>query len=119
MKMSQEVQKAVAECGPGLVATASKDGKPNVSAKGTLRVLDDEHLVFADVKSPRTVANLKENPQVSVICLNSQKKGARIWGKAEVITSGGAFDKMAEEMAARDRKLNHMVKIYVEDALAF
>ena len=29
----------------GWVATASRDGMPNVSIKGSVRVLDDEHLV--------------------------------------------------------------------------
>ncbi|MFW6147646.1 MAG: pyridoxamine 5'-phosphate oxidase family protein [Thermodesulfobacteriota bacterium] len=49
---------------------ASTTGKPNISAKGPLRVLDDEHVVFADVASPRTVTNIKENPQVAIICLD-------------------------------------------------
>ncbi len=52
MKMSPQVKDAVADCSPALVATASKAGKPNVSAKGSLRVIDDEHLLFADIRSP-------------------------------------------------------------------
>ncbi len=120
MKISDEVKKAIAECGPALVATASKSGKPNVSAKGSLRVLDDEHLVFADSKSPRTVANLKENPQISVICLNAkERKGCRIWGKAEIITSGDLFNQWNKEIAARNMKLNHVIKITVDEAVAF
>ena len=35
----------------GWVATASKSGMPNVAIKGSLRVLDAEHLVFADLFS--------------------------------------------------------------------
>ncbi len=120
MKMSDEVKKAVAECSPGLVATANKAGKPNVSAKGSLQVLDDEHLVFCDTRSPHTIANLKENPQVGIICLNpSTRKGCRIWGKAEIISSGDLFDQFSEAYAARNMKVNHVVKISVEDALAF
>jgi len=120
MKMSDEVKKAVAECTPALVATANKAGKPNVSAKGSLRVVDDEHLVFADIRSPGTIANLKENPQVGVICLNpSTRKGCRIWGKAEIVTSGDLFDKLVQEYAARDMKVNHVVLVTVEEAVAF
>lgn len=119
MKMSEEVKKAVAECGPALVATASKSGRPNVSAKGSLRVLDDEHLVFADVRSPRTIANIRENPQVGIICLNpATRKGCRIWGKAEVISSGELFDKMTKELATRNMKVNNVVKIAVDEAIA-
>lgn len=120
MKMSEEVKKAIAECGPALVATASKSGKPNVSAKGSLRVLDDEHLVFADTRSPRTIANLRENPQVGIICLNAAtRKGCRVWGRAEVLSSGELFDKIAKEVAARNMKLNNVIKITVEEAVAF
>ncbi len=120
MKMSEEVKKAVAECSPALVATTNKAGKPNVSAKGSLRVLDDEHLVFADIRSPRTIANLKENPQVAVICLNAAtRKGCRIWGKAEIMTSGDLFNQLSKEFATRNMKVNHVVKITVEDAIAF
>ena len=31
------------------VATVSPDGKPNLSAKGSLCVWDDDHLLFADI----------------------------------------------------------------------
>ena len=120
MKMSEEVKKAVAECSPALVATTSKSGKPNVSAKGSLRVLDDDYLVFADVFSPRTIANLKENPQLAIICLDpATRKGCRIWGRAEVLDSGDLFDQMAAEYAARKMKVNHIVKIAAEEAIAF
>lgn len=118
MKMSAEIQKAIAESGPAMVATVSKSGKPNVSPKGSFRVLDEEHLVFADVHSPRTVSNLKENPQVSAI-LMKDRKGVRVWGKAEILSSGALFDQFAKEFSARGRQVNHVVKILVEDAAVF
>ncbi len=61
-KMSEEVKKAITEIRPGLIATANKAGKPNVSPKGSFRVLDDEHVIFADIFSPRTTANLHRLP---------------------------------------------------------
>ena len=33
----------------GWVATASPEGVPNCTPKGSVRVIDDEHLVFADL----------------------------------------------------------------------
>lgn len=71
MKMASGVMKAMAAYGPALIATADKRGWPNGSAKGSLRVLDDEPLLFANIRSPRTVANLQENPQVAVVCLDA------------------------------------------------
>ncbi len=120
MKMSQQIKDAVADCSPALVATASKAGKPNVSAKGSLRVIDDEHLLFADIRSPRTIINLKENPHIAVICLNpATRKGCRIWGRAEIINSGDLFDQLAKEYAGKNMKVNHVVRITVEEALGF
>ena len=120
MKMSQEVKNAVADCSPAIVATVSKAGKPNVSAKGSLRVIDDEHLLFADIRSPRTITNLKDNPQVAVLCLNpATRKGCRIWGRAEIMTSGDLFDQLTKEYAGKNMKVNHVVKITVDEALGF
>lgn len=119
-KMSEEVKKAVAECKPGLIATASKTGKPNVSAKGSLRVLDDEHLVFADILSPGTLANLKENPQVAVICLDpATRSGCRVSGRPEIFDSGPLFDQFHQEYAARKMAVKHVVKIAVDDSYTF
>jgi len=87
-KLTDEAKKAIEEIRPSLVATASMAGKPNVSAKGSLRVLDDEHVAFADIASPRTVTNIRENPQVAVISLDAEaRKGCRIWGKGSILNS--------------------------------
>jgi predicted pyridoxine 5'-phosphate oxidase superfamily flavin-nucleotide-binding protein len=119
-KLSEEAKKAIAEIKPSLVATASAAGKPNVSAKGSLRVLDDENVVFADVASPRTVANIKENPQVAIICLDAAaRKGCRVWGRGEILDSGSIFDSMAEALAKRDMKVKNVVKVAVEEVETF
>jgi len=63
-KLSEEMKKLVERQRLGFVATVCPDGTPNVSPKGTVSVLDDEHLIFADIRSPGTVANLRTNPNV-------------------------------------------------------
>jgi predicted pyridoxine 5'-phosphate oxidase superfamily flavin-nucleotide-binding protein len=114
-RLSDEVKKMIAEIRPGIIATASKDGKPNVSAKGSFRVLDDEHVIFADINSPRTIANLKENPYVSVLVIHPKTlRGCRIWGKGEIIDSGSLFDQLNTEFVGKGLKVNHVVKIKVD-----
>ena len=114
-KITEEAKTVIGAMRPAYVATASKTGKPNVSAKGSVRVLDDEHVVFADVHSPRTITNIKENPQVSILWLDTAThKGCRIWGKGEIIISGELFDKTAAMMASRNMKINAVVKVTVE-----
>ena len=119
-KLSEEAKKAIGAIRTAFVATASKTGKPNVSAKGSLRVLDDEHVLFSDLNSPRTIANIKENPQVAIICLDTAtRKGCRIWGKGEIISSGELFDRFVAEFAARNMKVKHLVKVAVEEVETF
>jgi len=119
-KLTEEAKKIIKELGPALVATASKDGKPNVSVKGSFRVLDDEHVVFADIASPRTTANLRENPRLAAIVFNpSARKGCRIWGRAEIVDSGKLFDSMSAEFAAKKMNVRHLVKVTVEEVATF
>ncbi len=119
-KLTEEAKKIIAELGPGLIATAGKSGKPNVSPKGSFRVLDDEHVIFADIRSPRTIANLKENPQLSAIVFDrTTRKGCRIWGKAEILSSGKLFDDVSAEYAKKQIKVNHLVKVTIEDVICF
>ncbi len=115
-ELSEEAKKIIAEIHPAFVATASKDGKPNVSPKGSFRVLDDEHVVFAEMASPRTIANLRENPQVSAIVFDlAARKGCRIWGKAEILDSGDLVDALRAEFSPRQMKINLVVKVAVEE----
>jgi len=115
-KLTEDAKKVIGEIRPSLVATASKTGKPNVSAKGSLRVLDDDHIVFANVASPRTVANIKKNPQIAIICLDvSSRRGCRIWGRGEILDSGELFDKAVAEYASRNMKVRNLVKIAVDE----
>ena len=120
-KLSEEAKKAIGELGPSLVATASKDGKPNVSLKGSFRVLDDEHVIFADIASPGTTANLRENPQLSAIVFDAAtRKGCRIWGKAEeILDSGNLFDTISAEYASKRMKVQHVVKVKVDEVITF
>jgi predicted pyridoxine 5'-phosphate oxidase superfamily flavin-nucleotide-binding protein len=119
-KLTEEAKKIIAERGPALIATASKKGEPNVSPKGSFRVLDDEHVIFADIASPRTIANLRENPLLSAIVFDpATRKGCRIWGEAEILDSGALFDSISAEFAARKMEVKHLVKVIVKEMATF
>jgi len=121
MKISAEVKQLINEGMPAMVATAGSSGKPNVSAKGSAKVLDDEHLYFADTNSARTSANLRENPQIAMIFFNpTNRKGVRIWGKAEVLDSGPLFEEVSKDVLARRKaKVNYVIRITAEDLATF
>jgi predicted pyridoxine 5'-phosphate oxidase superfamily flavin-nucleotide-binding protein len=118
--LSPEAKALIAEIHPGFIATADAQGKPNVSAKGSFRVLDDEHVLFADVNSPRTIANVLANPQVSAIVLDvTTRHGCRVWGRAEVFASGDLLDGVNRALAARNMQAKHVVLITVDDFATF
>ena len=119
-KLTEDAKKLIGELKVALVATASKSGKPNVSPKGSFRVVDDEHVAFITSKSPRTMANLKENPQVSAILADlSNRKGVRIWGKAKILTSGDLVKQIAAEYAPKNIKVEEVVLVTVDECSTF
>ena len=100
------------------VATASPDGVPNATPKGTVKVIDDEHLVFADLFSRKTRENLLKNPKVAVTVIDEKShKGYQIKGAAELLTAGELFSQVSEELKKAPMKLppaTYVVKINVD-----
>ena len=77
----------------GYVATVSNDNTPNLSPKGTIMVLDESHLVFADIQSPKTIENLEHNPSIEINVVDPfSRRGYRFKGIAEIISSGDKFN---------------------------
>ena len=91
--LTAEMQRLVREQRLGYVATVCPDGTPNLSPKGTTTVWDDDHLVFADICSLRTVANLRRNPAVEVNVVDPiSRKGYRFKGTGQVFADGPTFE---------------------------
>jgi predicted pyridoxine 5'-phosphate oxidase superfamily flavin-nucleotide-binding protein len=101
----------------GWVATATTDGEPNVTPKGTVQVLDDEHVVFGDLFSLKTRKNLEQNPKVAVTVIEpGTTKGYQVKGVAELVTAGPLFEKLAAQIKEKGipMPLRYAVKIRVE-----
>jgi uncharacterized protein len=100
------------------VATASPEGVPNATPKGSVRILDDEHMVFADLFSRKTRENLLKNPKVAVTVIDEKShQGYQIKGSAELLTAGKLFEQVGEELKKAPMKLppaTYVVKITVE-----
>ncbi len=88
------------------VGTASADGMPNATPKGSVQVLDGCHLMYADLFSRKTRENLKENSQVSVTVIDmAAYKGYQLKGTAQVIDSGPLFEQVAEHLQQMRQEL--------------
>jgi uncharacterized protein len=94
IKLSEEMKELVERQRLGFVATVCPDGTPNLSPKGTVCVLDDERLIFADIRSPGTVSNLRTNPNVEINVVDHfARKGYRFKGTAQVLDTGPDFER--------------------------
>ena len=56
MRLTDEMKEMVERLRLCYVATVTPDGKPNLPPKGSLKVWDDETVVFADIASPAPCA---------------------------------------------------------------
>ncbi len=93
--ISADMKRVVEEQRLGFVATVCPDGTPNLSPKGTTTVWDTDHLVFANIRSPGTIANLQQNASVEVNVVDPfVRKGYRFKGVATVLESGPLYDKV-------------------------
>ena len=92
--LTADMKRIVEEQRLGFVATVCPDGTPNLSPKGTTAVWDDDHLVFANIRSPGTLANLRQNASVEVNVVDPfLRKGYRFKGVASVLESGALYEK--------------------------
>ncbi len=123
--ITPEMRRMVEEQRLGFAATICEDGTANLSPKGTVTILDDGHLMFADLCSPQTVKNLRANPSIEINVVDPViRKGFRFKGRGIVVDPGERFDELLERFtsgsrAVRDAKarIRHIVVMEVERAL--
>lgn len=99
-KLTQHMKQVLKQQPVVLVATSDDQGLPNVSPKGALRVVNDDKLVFANLFSLKTGANLLANPNVAVAAVDPQTyEGYQFKGWAELIDEGPLFDEIVNLLA--------------------
>ncbi len=115
--ISEEIKNFVNSQKLGYVATVSNDGAPNLSPKGTIVVMNESTLVFADIRSPQTIQNLQNNPSVEINVVDPfQRLGYRFKGECKIINEGPEFDKILDYYAnvGIKSKINSVVIVDVE-----
>ena len=100
----------------GYVATVSPDGTPNLSPKGTIAILDDSRLVFANIRSPKTIENLTKNPSIEINVIDPfSRLGYRFKGLAQILSNGKDFENILDYFKQKGIKstISHIVVIDV------
>ena len=115
--ISEEINNFVNSQKLGYVATVTNDGTPNLSPKGTIVVMNESTLVFADIRSPQTIQNLQNNSSVEINVVDPfQRLGYRFKGECKIINEGPEFDKILDYYAnvGIKSKINSVVIVDVE-----
>jgi hypothetical protein len=100
MVLDEDMRRVVREQGLAFVATVRPNGTPAVSPKGTISVLDDDHLVFLHLHSPHTIANLRDNPHVEINVVDPiVRKGYRFSGIGTVFEAGDRYEQILDHLA--------------------
>ena len=120
--LTDDMKRVITEQRLGFVATVGADGTPNLSPKGTMVVLDDDHILFGDLRSPGTIANLRANPAVEVNFVDPfARTGYRFKGRAAYVARDeSGFADLAPLFAhwgALAEGIKGIVRIKVERAL--
>ena len=118
--LTGDMKRVVSEQRLAYVATVCPDGTPNLSPKATTTVWDDDHLVYADIRSPNTRENLRHNPVVEVNVVDPvSRKGYRFKGRAAVLTEGAVHGEILEMYRRRGQDYSPQAVVLIRVERAF
>lgn len=86
MELTTDIKKYIHNSVLCWLATVSSEGVPNVSPKEIFNYYGKKHIIIANIASPQTIKNIKQNKNVCVSFIDILvQKGFQIKGKAEII----------------------------------
>jgi hypothetical protein len=95
--ITSEIKEFLEQQKLGFVATVTPDGTPNISPKGTIVGWTSELLAFANIRSPDTVNNLKNNSNVEINVIDPLlRRGYLFKGTTRILNDGQMYDEILE-----------------------
>ena len=86
MELNTEIKKYINKSVLCWLATASTDNVPNVSPKEIFNHFGTDKIIIANIASPQTVQNIRQNQNVCVSFIDILvQKGFQLKGKAKII----------------------------------
>ena len=121
-KIPQEAQELFTKVPAVVFATARTDAQPNGCIVGMKKVIDDETVYLSDQFFKKTLANIQENPKVSVIWWGDE--GAyELYGTARYVNEGPEYEEQAAWVNAAFEKMGMPIKskggVYVDVEAVF
>lgn len=110
MKMNEEIKQMLDE-NIVYLATASKEGKPNVVPIGLVHAISDNEVLIGDVWFNKTRKNLEENAQVAISFTDVKRwESYQLKGKAKIYKSGEIYEKIFDIMKKKAEKREESVE---------
>ncbi|MDD1690382.1 MAG: pyridoxamine 5'-phosphate oxidase family protein [Methanoregula sp.] len=95
VKLNADMKEAFAKMKIFPVATASKDGTPNVIPLGMVELHNDETIWITDNFMNKTLSNLRTNPKIAIYIWGPEIKGCfQIKGVTAIKNSGPEYEEM-------------------------
>lgn len=104
-KVTDEIKESLKTTKIAYLATATKDGFPNVVPIAAVKFLDDETLLISDQYFGKTLNNLKENPKIALTWWGD-KDGFQIKADITIHTDDEIFRKDVEWVKSIKDTLN-------------
>lgn len=119
MQLTPDIKTSIDQSILCWLATASKENIPNVSPKEIFQYYQSDKIIIANIASPRTVKNIKENKNVCISFIDILvQKGFQIKGSAEIIEEIHpefvAMEKVLLEMTGGNFPFKTITEITVE-----
>lgn len=99
VKLTADMKEAFSKMKVFSIATASKDGTPNVVPLAMVRLVDDETIWITDNFMNKSMSNLRVNPKVAIYIWGPEIKGCfQIKGVTAIKNSGPEYEEMKADI---------------------
>ena len=117
--LTQDMRDILASAMLAFVATVRRDG--SLSPKASTIQYDDDHLLFVDIASPQTIANLRNDPRIEINSVDFiRRRGYRFAGTAQVLETGHPIYEWGRAWLLKhhgpEYPTNHVVLIKLQSA---
>ncbi len=103
--LTTEIKKYIDQSVLCWLATSSLDNIPNVSPKEIFTYYKSDSIIIANISSPQTVKNIKQNHNVCISFIDVLiQKGFQLKGKAEILNKSNPEFKKIEDLLLKITK---------------
>jgi uncharacterized protein len=115
VKINDDMKRVVGNAEVFAVATATRDGEPNVVVVSFGKLLSDDEFLLVDNFMKKTIDNIKANPRVAIsVWKKGDSEGYQFKGNARIETSGKVFNEGFKMVKSESPELNPVAAVIVK-----